>query len=128
MEDQFIDALARALKLDSEAFQLDNAKFSALLGCQTVGRLVVGLDHKLPFCIQRHAMGRWAALENADAPRAEIRVGTVASGKARENDVSDHGLKRCRKADDVAFAVGQEGNGEPVGQQPVEVLWQFEGL
>src|SRR5262245_33299648 len=128
MKDQFIDDLARASKLDSEAFQLDDAKSSVVMRCKTVSRLVVGLQYKLPFCTQRHAMRRRATPENADAPRTESHVDAVTSGKAREDNVSDHGLKRCRKTDDVALAVGQEGNREPVRQQTVEVLWQFEGL
>src|SRR5262245_45437245 len=114
MKHQLIDDRSLTAKLDGKAFQLDNAELSALLRRKAIGRLVVGLQHKLPFCVQRHAMGRWAAPVDSDAPRAEGRVGTVAGGKAREDDVLDHGLKRRRKADDVALAVGQERNSQPV--------------
>src|SRR5262245_9470927 len=128
MKDQFIYDLARASRLDSEAFQLDHAKSSVVMRCKTVSRLVVGLQYKLPFCTQRHAMHRRATLENADAPRTESHVDTVTSGKAREDNVSDHGLERCRKTDDVALAVGQEGKREPVRQQTVEGIRQVGGL
>ena len=63
MKDHFIDDRPFAAKLDDESLQLDDAKSSTVLRRKTVGRLVVGLQHKLPFCIQRHAMGRRAALE-----------------------------------------------------------------
>src|SRR5262245_5896618 len=128
MKHQLIDDRSLTAKLDGKAFQLDNAELSTLLRRKAIGRLVVGLQYKLAFCIQRHAMGRRAALEIADAARAESRVSTVAGGKTREDDIPDHGLKRCRKADDVALAIGQEGDRQPVRQQTVWDLRQFERL
>jgi hypothetical protein len=75
MKDHFIDDIAFTAKFDDESLQLDDAKSSTVLRCKTLGRLVVGLQHKLP-CIQRHAMGRRAALETADcSARGKPRPG-----------------------------------------------------
>src|SRR5262245_18303124 len=87
MKDHFIDECALTAKFDGESRHLDDPKSSTVMRCETVRRLVVGLQDKLPFCIQRHAMGRRAALENTDALRAEIRVRTVAGSKPHEHDI-----------------------------------------
>ena len=57
-----------------------------------------------------------AALEAADASRAERRVGAVASRQACKYDILDRRLQWRRQTDNVAVAVGQEGNGKPVRQ------------
>ena len=128
MKDHFIDGRALAAKFDNEALQLDDAKPSSLLGREAIGRLVVGLQHKAAFAIQRDAMRYRAALEVADASRAESRVGAVASRKARKHDILHDWLQWRRQADNVAVAIGQEGDGKPVGQQAVRHLGQFERL
>src|SRR5262245_46692422 len=74
MKNDFIDDDAFTAKFDDKSLQLDDPKSPSVLGCKTVGRLVVWLQHKLPFCIQRHGVGRRAGLENTGATRAESRV------------------------------------------------------
>ena len=87
MKDHFIDGRPLAAKFDDEALQLDDAKSSSLLGREAIGRLVVGLQHKPAFAIQRDAMRYRTALEVADASRAERGVGAVAGRKACKDDI-----------------------------------------
>ena len=87
MKDHFIDGRPLAAKFDDEALQLDDAKPSSLLGREAIGRLVVGLQHKAAFAIQRDTMRYRAALEVADASRAERGVGAVAGRKACKDDI-----------------------------------------
>src|ERR1043166_2910151 len=110
MKDHFVDDGPLATEFNNEALQFDYAEPSALLRRKAIGRLVIGLQYKLPFCIQRPAMGRRAALECTDAPRAESRICTVARRKAHEHDIFDHWLKRCRETDDVPLPIGQESD------------------
>src|SRR4051794_23745193 len=106
MKDHFIDDRAVAAKFDDEPLQLDDAEPSTLLRRKAIGRLVIGLQHELAFRIERHAMCGRATSVAADTPRAEGRVGTVASRKTREDDILDHRLERRRETDNVAFAMG----------------------
>src|SRR6185369_17793508 len=99
MEDHFIHGRSLAAKFDNEALQLDDAKPSSLLGREAIGRLVVGLQHKAAFAIQRDAMRYRAALEMADASRTERGIGTVAGRKACKDDVFHHRLQWRRQAD-----------------------------
>src|SRR5262245_45125140 len=128
MKDHLIDRRAFTPKFDEETLKLDDPKASALMRCQSVGLLVVQLQDKLAFCIQCHTMSERAALECSDAPRAESCMRTVAGGKAHEHDILHHRLQRCRKTDNVPLAIGQEGDGKPVGQQAVWYLRQLKGL
>src|ERR1700719_4338685 len=78
MKDQFVDDRPFAAEFDEEALEFDNAEPSALLRHKAIGRLIVGLQHKLALRIERHTMGRRATLETADAPFAERCKGAVA--------------------------------------------------
>ena len=77
MKDHFVNDGAFATEFNDDALHLDDPKSSTVMRCKTVGRLVVGLQHKLAFCIQRYAMVSSGALENTDAPQRFRRV-TVA--------------------------------------------------
>jgi hypothetical protein len=59
---------------------------------------------------------------------AESRVCGVASRKTHEHDVLDHRLERRRQTDNVAIAIGQEGDDKSVWQQTIWHLWQFNRL
>ena len=128
MKDHSIDDRALARKFDDETLQLDDAKPSSLLGSKTIGRLVVGLQNKAAFAIQRDAMRYRAALEVTDASRAERGVGAVAGRKACKDDIPHDRLQWRRQTDNVAVTIGQEGDGKPVRQQAVRHLGQFERL
>ena len=58
MKDHFVDDRPFAAKFDKKALQFRNAEPSALLRRKAIGWLIVGLQHKLAFGIQRHTMGR----------------------------------------------------------------------
>ena len=97
MKDHFVDDRSFAAKFDNEALQFRNAEPSAFLRRKAIGWLIVGLQHKAAFRIQRHTMGRRAALETADAAFAESWKGAVASRKTYERNIFDHGLQRRRE-------------------------------
>src|ERR1700681_3184961 len=104
MKHHFIDRGPLAAKFDDKTLQLDDEKPSALLGREAIGRLVVGLQRQAAFAIQRDTMRDRAALEVADASRAERGVGAVAGRKACKHDVLDDRLQWRRQADNVAVA------------------------
>ena len=114
MKDHLIDNGASTTKFDDASLQFDNAEPSTLLRCKAIGRLVIGLQNKLPLCVQRHAMGGRATLEISDAPCATTRIRTVARGKTYEHDVLDHRLDRRRETDNVSLAIGEESYGKSV--------------
>ena len=57
MEDQFVEARLAA-EFDDEALQFEDTKLSAPQRRKAIGRLILGIQHKLTFRIKRHAMGR----------------------------------------------------------------------
>lgn len=73
-------------KFDDKSLQFDDAKSSTVLRRQTVDRLVVGLQNKLPLCVQVRAMGRGTTLEGANAARPELRVCTITGRKTSEHE------------------------------------------
>src|SRR5438105_11720369 len=87
MKDHFIDGRPLAAKFNDEALQLDDAEPSSLLGREAIGRLVIGLQHKAVFAIERNTMRYRAALEVADASRAERGIDAVAGRKACKDDI-----------------------------------------
>ena len=53
MKDHFVDNVVFTAKFDRKSLQFDDPKSSAVKRCKTVGWLVVGFQHKLPFCNAR---------------------------------------------------------------------------
>src|SRR6266702_6463940 len=119
MKDHLVDRRRLAAKFDNEAFELDDAKPSALLGREAIGRLVIRLQRKASLTIQRDAMGDRATFVVANASRTKRGVGAVAGRKAGEDNILHRRLQWRRQADDVAVAIGQKGDGKPVRQQAV---------
>src|SRR6266851_7632139 len=126
MKDHFVDDRPFTAKFDEEALQFRDAEPSAFLRRKAIGRLIVGLQHKLAFRIHRHTMCRRATLETADAPFAESCKGAVAGRKTYEHNIFDHGLKRRRETDNATITIGQEGDGQLVWRQTIWHLGQFE--
>ena len=75
--------------------------------------MVIGLQHKSAFTIQRDAMSYRAAFELADASRAERRFGAVASRQACKYDILHGRLQWRGQTYNVGITVGQEGDGKP---------------
>ena len=94
MKDHFIDDRALAAEFDDEALQFDNAEPSPLLWRKAIGRLVVGLQHKLAFRIQRHAMRRRATLE---IPTHRARKAASVQSPA------------ARRTNTISFTIGSSG-------------------